>query len=36
MLTVKGVQRVSGTYEGRDYDNLNIHCLNDHPSRETL
>lgn len=36
MLTIKGVQRVSGIYEGRDYDNLNLHCLNDHPSREML
>ena len=36
MLTVKGVQRVSGTFEGREYDNLNLHCLNDTPSREMI
>ena len=36
MLTVVGVQRKTGTFEGNDYDNIMIHCLNDAPSKPTL
>lgn len=29
MLKVVGVQRKTGVYEGNNYDNLVLHCLND-------
>ena len=32
MLTVIGVLRKSGTYEGHQYDNFMMHCINDCPS----
>lgn len=32
MLTVIGVLRKSGTYEGHQYDNFMMHCVNDSPS----
>ena len=36
MLTVIGVQRKSGTYEGNQYDNFMMHCVNDAPSVPTI
>ena len=32
MLTIIGVLRKSGTYEGHPYDNFMMHCVNDTPS----
>lgn len=32
MLTLYGVQHKSGTYEGRPYDNVMLHCLDDSPA----
>lgn len=32
MLKVIGVARKYGTYEGREYDNFMMHCVNDSPS----
>lgn len=31
MLILHGVQHKSGTYEGRPYDNVVLHCLDDTP-----
>ena len=31
MLTLHGIQHKSGTYEGRPYDNVMLHCLDDAP-----
>lgn len=36
MLIVKGVQRQTGTFEGRQYDNILLHCLNTTPSNPTI
>lgn len=36
MLTVKGVSRKAGSFEGNDYDNFYVHCLNDAPSKPTI
>ena len=31
MLEVVGVQEVKGTYEGNDYHNVMLHCINENP-----
>lgn len=36
MLTVKGVQRKTGKFEGNNYDNYYLHCLNDSPSKPAI
>lgn len=36
MLKVVGVQRKSGVYEGQNYDNIMVHCLEDSPSMPTI
>ena len=36
MLYVKGVQRQTGNYEGKQYDNILLHCLNDNPANPTI
>lgn len=36
MLTVKGVTRKTGVYEGNNYDNHYLHCLNDSPTDNTI
>ena len=36
MLTVKGVQRKFGTFEGNAYDNFYLHCLSDSPRVPTI
>lgn len=36
MLTLIGVQRKTGNYEGNAYDNFNLHCINDAPPNPTI
>lgn len=36
MLTLIGVQRKTGNYEGNAYDNFNLHCMNDSPQTPTI
>lgn len=36
MLKLIGVQRKYGTYEGKEYDNVMLHCINDNPSTPTV
>ena len=36
MLTLIGVQRKTGNYEGNAYDNFNLHCINDTPPSPTI
>ena len=36
MLIVKGVQRQTGTFEGKQYDNILLHCLNNAPANPTI
>lgn len=36
MLRLIGVVRKSGTYEGNDYDNVMLHCINDNPSKPMI
>lgn len=36
MLIVKGVQRQTGTFEGKQYDNILLHCLNNAPVNPTI
>lgn len=36
MISLIGVQRKSGTYEGHEYDNVILHCLNDNPNVPTI
>lgn len=36
MLIIKGVQRQTGTYEGKQYDNILLHCLNNNPANPTI
>ena len=36
MLTLIGVQRKTGNYQGNDYDNFNLHCINDAPLNPTI
>ena len=36
MLKIMGVQRQTGEFQGKQYDNIMLHCLNDQPSRPTI
>lgn len=36
MLTIIGVQRKTGEFQGREYDNIMIHCSEDNPSTPTI
>lgn len=36
MLKIVGIQRKSGTFQNREYDNINFHVLNDSPSTPTI
>lgn len=36
MLKIMGVQRQNGEFQGKHYDNIMLHCLNDQPSRPTI
>lgn len=36
MYKIVGIQRKTGNFQGRDYDNINFHCLNDEPSQPTI
>lgn len=36
MLKIVGVQRMGGEFQGKPYDNLYLHCLNDAPSKPTI
>lgn len=36
MYKIVGIQRKTGNWQGRDYDNINFHCLNDTPSTPTI
>ena len=36
MLKIVGIQRKTGNFQGRDYDNTNFHCLNDSPHTPTI
>lgn len=36
MLTIVGVQRKTGVYEGQNYDNIMLHCLEDSPSTPAI
>ena len=36
MLKIVGVQRKSGEFQGKQYDNIMLHCLNDEPSTPTI
>lgn len=36
MYKIVGIQRKTGTFQGRDYDNINFHCLNDTPRMPTI
>ena len=36
MLTLIGVQRKSGQYNGNVYDNIVLHCSNDCPNTSTI
>lgn len=36
MLIVKGVQRQTGTFQEKQYDNILLHCLNNNPANPTI
>lgn len=36
MLKIVGVQRKTGKYEGYDYDNINLHCVEDNPTSDSV
>ena len=36
MLKIVGVQRKSGEFQNKHYDNIMLHCLNDSPSVPTI
>lgn len=36
MLIVKGVQRQTGDFQGKHYDNILLHCLNNNPLNPTI
>ena len=36
MLNIIGVQRKIGEFQGKEYDNIMIHCQDDNPSTPTI
>lgn len=36
MLKIVGVQRLGGEFNGKPYDNLYLHCLQDAPNKPTI
>jgi hypothetical protein len=36
MLSIIGVQRKIGEFQGKEYDNIMIHCQDDNPSTPTI
>lgn len=36
MLRIVGVQKKAGEFQGKQYDNIMLHCLNNEPSTPTI